>query len=84
MEMKQFEVNTDNVQVCWKYYEAYMDEYRQTHYSDDDNYDDFVYWCENELMECPNCGEIVRKDYQEHLDNLNGVCDQCIIDGYYE
>lgn len=84
MENKEFTVTVDNVKECWEYYEDYMEEYRKEHYSDDTNYDEFVNWCENELMECPNCGNIVRKDFQEHLDNLNGVCDQCIIDGYYE
>lgn len=83
MENKEFEVNVDNVKECWKYYEEYMEEYRKTHYSDDVNYDEFVNWCENELFQCPNCDEILRKEDQEHLDNLNGVCDQCIINGYY-
>lgn len=81
MEYREFEVNENNVKECWKYYEAYMEEYRKTHYSDDVDYDDFVYWCENELMECPNCGEIVLKDRQDHLNepyNPENVCNDCI------
>lgn len=86
--MKQFEVNVDNVQECWKLYEEYMEEYRKTHYSDDVSYDDFVYWCENELMECPNCGHIVLIDNQNNLrndGNSDKVCDDCIMElAYYE
>ena len=79
--MKEFKVTVDNVQECWKYYEEYMEEYRKNHYSDDTNYDEFVNWCENELMECPNCGEIVLKDEQDHLNepyNPENVCNYCI------
>ena len=74
-------ITIDNVKRCWELYEIYMEEYRKTHYSDNVDYDDFVDWCENELYECPNCGEIVRKDEQEHLfinGNYDGVCDDCI------
>lgn len=81
--MNEFTVTVDNVRECWEYYEQYIEEFFNEHYSDA-SYEDFVEWCENELMECPNCGEIIKKDTQEHLDNLNGVCDQCIINGYYE
>lgn len=88
MENKEFKVNENNVLECWKYYEEYMEEYRKTHYSDDTNYDEFVNWCENELMECPNCNEIVKKDDQELLwetFNTDQVCDWCIeSNGYYE
>lgn len=88
--MKNIEVNIDNVKECWKLYEDYMEEYRKEHYSDDTNYDEFVNWCENELGECPNCGQIVWKDKQEHLSNernaeTDNVCDDCIESyGYYE
>lgn len=79
--MEEFKVTINNVKECWKYYEEYMEDYRKNHYSDDTNYDEFVNWCENELMECPNCGEIVLKDEQDHLNetyNPENVCNYCI------
>ena len=86
--MKDFEVNISNVKECWKYYEEYMEEYRKSHYSDDVNYDDFVDWCEAELMQCPCCGGIFLKDDQAQLlnpRNSDRVCDDCIeCGGYYE
>ena len=78
--MKEIKVNEDNVVECWKWYELYMDKFRQEHYSDA-NYEDFVTWCEDELGECPSCGQIVWKDEQEHLDlpdNPDNVCDWCM------
>lgn len=79
--MEEFKVTINNVKECWKYYEEYMEDYRKNHYSDDTNYDEFVNWCENELMKCPNCGEIVLKDEQDHLNepyNPENVCNYCI------
>ena len=85
--MKDIKVNVDNVKECWELYEQYIEEFQKEHYSDV-SYDEFVNWCENELGECPSCGQIVWKDEQEHLlDELNTdqVCDDCIEScGYYE
>ena len=81
------EVNINNVKDCWELYEAYKEEFRKENYSDA-SYDDFENWCLNELYECPNCGEIVLKDEQLHLNepyNCDNVCDECIeVNGYYE
>lgn len=81
------EVNINNVKDCWELYEAYKEEFRKENYSDA-SYDDFENWCLNELYECPNCGEIVLKDEQSHLNepyNCDNVCDECIeVNGYYE
>ena len=81
-------VTVDNVKECWELYEIYMEEYRKTHYSDDINYDDFVDWCENELYQCPSCGNVVLKDEQTQMCkpyNSDNVCDDCIENGgYYE
>lgn len=79
------EVTEENVKECWKYYEEYKEEFRQTHYSDA-SYEDFENWCEDNLIECPNCGAIVLKDEQEwlsHPTNSEEVCDECIeVNGY--
>lgn len=78
--MKEFKVNENNVQECWKYYEKYKENENKTHYSDT-NYQEFESWCEDNLMECSNCGDIVLKDEQEHLYepyNPDNVCDWCI------
>ena len=78
--MKEFKVNADNVKECWILYEQYIEEESKEHYSDA-TYQEFVDWCEENLMECVNCGEIVRKDEQEHLDlpdNPDNVCDWCM------
>ena len=85
--MINIRVNEDNVLECWKLYEQYVDEFHKEHYSDA-SYEDFVTWCEDELGECSNCGQIVWKEKQEHLIdgfNTDEVCDDCIESyGYYE
>lgn len=78
------EVNENNVIECYKFFEDYVDEHKEEFKDKNIDYDFFVDWCYEELYKCPNCEEIMFKDSQEHLDNLNGVCDQCIINGYYE
>ena len=78
--MKDFKVSIDNVKECWQYYEEYKEEENKLHYSDT-NYQEFESWCKENLMECPNCGDIVLKDEQEHLNepyNPDNVCDWCI------
>lgn len=84
---KKFEVNIDNVQECWGFYEEYKEGFKETHYSDA-SYEDFENWCEDNLMECPSCGAIVLKDEQAWLGepkNSDGVCDDCVENGgYYE
>ena len=78
-----YDVISNNLRECWEYYEDYRKYFIQRYYSDVAP-QDFIEWCEDELYKCPNCERIIKKDDQERLDNLNGVCDQCIIDGYYE
>ena len=70
---------------CWEFYKDYLEEFRKAHFSDAIPMD-FIEYCEEELYQCPNCGEIVIKDNQERLHNdLNPdkVCDWCVEDGYY-
>lgn len=81
-----FEVTTDNVQTCFEYYEEYKENLRTIQYSDA-SYEEFVEWCEDNLMQCRNCDEIVLKDEQYHLlDDINcdSVCDYCVEElNYY-
>lgn len=76
-----------NLKNCWEYYKDYLEEFRERHYSDAIP-KDFVEWCEDELYECPNCGQVVIKDNQYKLNsdfNSDKVCDDCIeCGGYYE
>lgn len=75
-----FEVTTDNVQTCFEYYEEYKENLRTIQYSDA-SYEEFINWSENNLMECPNCHEIVLKDEQYYLNNEtnnDNVCDYCV------
>lgn len=85
--MTDFEVTKDNIKECYEYYEAYKEEFNKTHYSDA-VCEEFIAWSEENLMKCPNCGEIVLKDEQEHLYqayNSDNVCDWCIENlEYYE
>ena len=83
--MRNFEVNVHNVKECWNLYEEYLKEYKSDHYSDDTNYEEFVNWCEENLMECPNCEAVVFKDEQSWLGhplNTENVCDDCMEDCY--
>lgn len=77
-------VDENNVIECYKIFEDYVDEHKEEFEDKKIDYEFFVDWCYEELYKCPSCKEIMFKDSQEHLDNLNGVCDQCIINGYYE
>ena len=76
-----------NLKECWELYKDYLEEFRKRNYSDAIP-EDFVEWCEDELYDCPNCGQVVIKDNQERLnDDLNSdkVCDDCIeCGGYYD
>ena len=43
--------------------------------------------CQDRIFICPACKEECIEDFQECLNdryNINGVCDQCVINGYYE
>ena len=77
----------DNLQTCWDWYMDYLNQFKQTHYSDQDPMD-FIDYCTNELYECPNCGQIVAIDeqtYNNEPKNCDNVCDDCIMElGYYE
>ena len=76
-----------NLKECWELYRNYLEEFRKKNYSDAIP-EDFVEWCEDELYECPNCGQVVIKDSQERLNsdfNSDKVCDDCIeCGGYYD
>ena len=76
-------VNSNNVQTCWQFYENYVEEHRKKNYSNV-NAEDFVSWCEDNLMECPSCGEIVLKDTIVDNIDFDGVCEDCIENGYYD
>lgn len=76
-----------NLKECWELYRDYLEEFRKKNYSDAIP-EDFIEWCEDELYECPNCGQVVIKDSQEKLNsdyNSDKVCDDCIeCGGYYD
>lgn len=82
-----YEIVDKNLEECWEYYKEYRETFRKNNYSDAEP-QDFLDWCYEELYECPNCGVIVLKDEQGHMNesyNCDNVCDECIeVNGYYE
>lgn len=80
-----FDIICRNLKECWEYYMDYRKYFIQRYYSDNEP-QDFLDWCYEELYECPNCGCIVLKDEQTRMhDPLNpdNVCDDCIETGDY-
>ena len=81
------EIINENLKECWSWYTDYLGQFTLTHYSDQKPMD-FVEYCENELYQCPNCGQIVAIDeqfYDNEPFNCDNVCDDCIRElGYYE
>lgn len=77
------EITSENVQVCWAYYEGYKQAFYKRHFKNVEIIN-FEEWVAIELAVCPNCGEIVLKDELVENGDLDGVCQQCIEDGYYE
>lgn len=76
-------VDYENVQECWKHYEEYIERHKELYYSNV-QVEDFVQWVEENLEQCPNCGNIVLKEEIENDSDFDGVCEQCRTDGYYE
>lgn len=79
-----YDIVNDNLQECWEYYKEYRKYFIQRYYSDNEP-QDFLKWCFEELYQCPNCEAIVLKDEQSWLNhplNSENVCDECMEDGY--
>jgi hypothetical protein len=74
-------VTVDNVKECFEYYEGYVEEHKKKYYASV-NYQDFISWCEDNLIECPACGMVVLKENVNQ--DLDGVCEDCVENGYYE
>lgn len=82
-----YEIVNMNLNECWEYYKEYREEFIKENYSDVEP-QDFLEWCYEELYECPNCYQVVKKDNQTRMHeplNPDNVCDYCIEEGgYYE
>ena len=69
----------DNVIECWNLFE-------QMDFGDLAlNFSDFEDWVYNNLYECPACSKVImEEEYIYEPQNYDGVCQDCINDGYYD
>lgn len=91
------EITLNNVKYLWALYEDYLEEFRETHYSDakPETFEEMakqMIYCENtdeyhwkdECFYCNNCQSWYLEDEKgtSELAIQDNICEYCIEDGY--